>query len=738
VTRRIFEPLGMTHTYYDDKRAIIPLRASGYEIVAGTPFNVLSPRSRVLHPRAAGGLLSTVDDLARWDEALHGERVLSAESKRRMFTAFRLKNGTSTNYGYGWDLGSYEGHRVQEHAGGLTGFVSHMVRMPDDRVFVLILSNRNSMMVPIQTTAHRVGALAVGRPIADPIAVAVPSGQLDRLTGTFEGADIGRFTVTREGERFQANVPGFEPIDLVPVAPLTFRSRMVTWTFRFEADDAGAATLVRVNDWKLADVAKKVVPVEAKARTEYTATGTELDACAGEYEQLGGLIVRVVRTGASLELRPFAQAAVALTPAGSRAFVSADGAVQYAFTVDARGVVTGYLRTSGLRAVPARRLGLATPAVSSLLLVSEDEAKALRAAATGTGTAVSPALARWRQQADRRLTEGPWSVTSARPKDTTAGPHDFFSEGPYWWPDPKNPKGPYIRRDGEVNPDRFTANDRDMSAMAEAVCDLGVAAYVFDDARYAGHAARILRTWFVEPQTRMNPNLEFGQAIRGVSTGRGIGIIDSSTLIWAVQGMTFLERSGRWPASERDAVRAWFADYVKWLTTSQKGLDEKRNGNNHSTWWAAQVAAYATFVGNESIQTMVWNFYRDVLVPGELRADGSAPEEEARTKSLGYSAMNLNAFSLICRLADRRGINLWTYQAPSGASVLKAVSYLAPFVQAPETWRKPQIAPYHPDQAYFLALFGQGLDRPEWLESYRRLAKPGGSWSRLLHLLVFP
>jgi CubicO group peptidase (beta-lactamase class C family) len=155
-----FTPLGMTHTFYSDRRRIIAGRVAGYEEPADVPFNIVPSRGRWLHPAAAGGLMSSVEDLARWNAGLDAGRVVRADLLARMFTSYRLKNGTPTNYGYGWDLGDHDGHRVQEHQGGTTGFVSHIVRLPDDRVFVVVLSNRYSMTVPVQTTAHRIAAIA--------------------------------------------------------------------------------------------------------------------------------------------------------------------------------------------------------------------------------------------------------------------------------------------------------------------------------------------------------------------------------------------------------------------------------------------------------------------------------------------------------------------------------------------------------------------------------------------------
>jgi hypothetical protein len=302
-----------------------------------------------------------------------------------------------------------------------------------------------------------------------------------------------------------------------------------------------------------------------------------------------------------------------------------------------------------------------------------------------------------RAAADRTLKAGPWSVTFARPEGQDLTSHEYFSEGPYWWPDPKNPNGPYIRRDGERNPDRFVRNHDDLGAMSTALLALGMGAYFLNDSQYAAHAAEVASTWFLDPKTRMNPNLEHGQAVRGHNNGRGTGIIDTVSLIYAVQGLTLIEAAGRLPAKMASGLRDWFKEYLQWMTHSDKGLDEKKSGNNHATWWAAQVAAYAGFIGDRATQDEIWKHCRTYMVPTEIRPDGSCPREEARTRSLSYSAFNLDAFAVVCRLAQVNGIDLWP-------GVMPAVDYLMPYVLHPETWRKQQITPFEKDRIVFPGL----------------------------------
>ncbi len=375
-------------------------------------------------------------------------------------------------------------------------------------------------------------------------------------------------------------------------------------------------------------------------------------------------------------------------------------------------------------------------AAERLLYLSRAEAQAIKKAIARKDARLADLAGRLRSNAEAAMSAGPWSVTYSRPKGTTAGPHDFFSEGPYWWPDPANPGGPYMRRDGEVNPDRFTANDRDLSEMSQAVLTLGFAAWIFDESRYADRAARVLSVWFVDEATRMNPNLEYGQAIRNRLPGRGIGIIDTVPLIYAAQGMLLLEETGRWKVADEQPVLKWFSDYLGWLTQSSKGKDEKMNGNNHSTWWAAQVAAYALLVRDQSTQQMVWDLYRSYLIPHQMRPDGSCPAEEARTKSLGYSAMNLNGFALLCRLAQNQGLDLWHFRDANGSGMERAVAYLAPFVQNPVQWKKQQIRPFEKDHAFFLALAGVALKSDEYISSYRRLRRLDASWPILVEMIL--
>jgi hypothetical protein len=341
-----------------------------------------------------------------------------------------------------------------------------------------------------------------------------------------------------------------------------------------------------------------------------------------------------------------------------------------------------------------------------------------------------------RANAAAALKAGPWSVTTHRPANVDAGPNDYYSEGPYWWPDPADPKAPYIRKDGERNPNRFMGNRSDLGNLCSSVLALGMGAWMLNDKACGEHAAKVLSTWFLDPKTRMNPNLEYGQAVRGHNTGRGTGLIDTAGLIHTVQGVWLLERAGMLDPSIGAGMRGWFAAFLRWMTTSKKGLDEKISGNNHSTWWTAQVAAYASFTRNADTQGMAWDHYRTFLVPNEIEPDGSCPREEARTNSLGYSAMNLDAFSVLCRIASVNSVNLWNFRGPKGAGVIDSFRYLIPFVQHPESWKKQQISKFNNDGTFFAGLAGVGIPDAKLLEAYKTLPRNTSPWTLFLDLVV--
>jgi hypothetical protein len=326
-------------------------------------------------------------------------------------------------------------------------------------------------------------------------------------------------------------------------------------------------------------------------------------------------------------------------------------------------------------------------------------------------------------------------VTFDRPQGLELDIHDYYSQAPYWWPQ-DDPKAPYVRKDGQTNPNRFLANKNSINSMAEAVFTLGTAAFLLDDSRYAQRAARVVRVWFLDPKTRMNPSLEFAQEIRNVNSGRGAGIIDGRVFIRAIQGMEFLAQTGQWDAKEQAAVRRWFQEYLHWLTTSEHALDEKNIANNHASWWTAQVAAVATFVEDDPAQKMAWAWYREQILGRQIHVNGSAPREEARSRSLSYSAFNLEAMITVCRIAQVNGVDLWSAKAKNGATLGTVIEYLLPYLSDPKKWAKEQIAEFSSDGLYYLAFAGIGMKKPEYIALYRKLEHGESAWLGLVDLIV--
>src|SRR6266498_5068638 len=217
--------------------------------------------------------------------------------------------------------------------------------------------------------------------------------------------------------------------------------------------------------------------------------------------------------------------------------------------------------------------------------------------------------------ANQYLKEAPITITASTSPRSAGGLHDFFSEGDYWWPDPKNPDGPYIQRDGMTNPDNFTDHRRYLMRLSVQLPALVAAWKLTRNTRYAKHAALHLRAWFMDERTRMNPNLQYAQAIHGRVTGRGTGIIDTIHLVEVARALEVIEGAGALSAGELQGIKQWFADYLEWMSTSKNGIEEREAKNNHGTCWVMQVAKFAHFTGNQELLEYCRGRFKTVLMP---------------------------------------------------------------------------------------------------------------------------
>lgn len=328
------------------------------------------------------------------------------------------------------------------------------------------------------------------------------------------------------------------------------------------------------------------------------------------------------------------------------------------------------------------------------------------------------------EHAATNLKEEPVTVTSFIAERSAGDIHDFYSEGDYWWPDSLNPDGPYIRRDGETNPDNFVAHRHAMVRFSSIVGNLTSAYLLTEDKKYVDAVLEHVRAWFVNESTKMNPNLLYAQAIKGVTTGRGIGIIDTIHLMEVAQSLWQLEKAGVLSKDDLRFTKQWFGDYLKWMSTHQYGIDEMNAKNNHGTCWVMQAAVFARYAGDKDMMDFCRKRYKEVLLPRQMAEDGSFPLETARTKPYGYSLFNLDAMATICQTLSDKNDNLWNYTADEGKNIGKGIKFVYPYVIDKESWPFPKDVMYWDEWpvAHPFLLFGALQEGNEnWLSAWAQL-----------------
>ena len=355
--------------------------------------------------------------------------------------------------------------------------------------------------------------------------------------------------------------------------------------------------------------------------------------------------------------------------------------------------------------------------------------------------AVDVALAQLLHDAQEALKEKPVVVTDKHTLlPPSNDPHDYFSLSPYWWPDPSKPNGlPYIRRDGQTNPESKRDLDQPRVAMmGDRVQALALAYYLTGEERYAEAAAKQIKAWFLDPATHMNPHLRFSQLVRGNPNERGSGIIDTRWFIEVVDAVGMLQGSHAWTADDQKNLQHWCKQYLDWLLTSPNGAHERAAKNNHGSWYAAQTASYAMFVGDTAKARDIVNGIRD-RIEWQIKPDGTQPQEMVRTRSMHYSTFNVEALSRLAEIGRKLGIDLWNYTAPSGGSLRAAALHVAQYVGREKEWPGQQITGI--EQPVLLsamrralqgtsdAAFGAAIDRlnPDSARSDRSLLLFGGA-----------
>ena len=326
-------------------------------------------------------------------------------------------------------------------------------------------------------------------------------------------------------------------------------------------------------------------------------------------------------------------------------------------------------------------------------------------------------------QAQALLGAPPRTITAIPAPRSPAGPQDYYSEGDYWWPDPANPGGAYIRRDGRSNPDKFDGHRDALIAFGRTVPALAALWGLTRDPRVAAAAMRHLTAWFVEPATRMNPNLNHAQAIIGVNSGRAIGVIDTLQIVEVARAAALFARDeAPGYAAIRAGVEGWFAEYLSWLTTSPFGTTERDEKNNHGTCWLLQAASFAALLGRADVLDDARTRLTTIVVPTQIDPDGRQPLELVRTKPYAYSLFNLDVLAASAWLLGGRELIDW--KTPDDRSIGGAIAWMAPFIADKAKWPLPPDIEYwdgFPVRQPSLLFGGIALKRSDWLELWHRL-----------------
>jgi Alginate lyase len=322
--------------------------------------------------------------------------------------------------------------------------------------------------------------------------------------------------------------------------------------------------------------------------------------------------------------------------------------------------------------------------------------------AKSSDSSLKSALAKLENDANKALKTEVLSIVTKQADPPSGDKHDYVSQAPYFWRNPKTPDGlPYIRKDGERNPEIKKYPDHDlMDKMTDTVEKLSIAFYFTNKEEYAAKAAEILRMWFLDAKTKMNPNLEYAQAIPGVNTGRGIGIIETRELTQVVDSIGLLEGSKSWTKDDQKGLETWFSNYLQWLTTSKNGIDESQAKNNHGTFYDVQIVAFALFVGKNDFAKSILETAKQKRIAKQIEPDGKQPLELERTKSWSYSTMNLEGFVTLAELGEKTSVDLWNFQTSDGRSIRKAIEFLQPFLSGDKKWTYDQIEPLEPAKLF--------------------------------------
>ncbi len=352
-------------------------------------------------------------------------------------------------------------------------------------------------------------------------------------------------------------------------------------------------------------------------------------------------------------------------------------------------------------------LCLSLQAAEKLLLMQEARLGQLKSAYAGKEDPNLPSEAKAIatkivKEADKRVEKPIITITENENLQESKDPHDYFSIGRYFWPDPSKSDGlPWINRDGETNPDAVKASDeKKLGEMIHAVEYLALAYHLTGDEKYGAEAARFLRGFFLDAESKMNPHLDYGQSVPGKATGRGWGLIDTRGFMILPDVLKLLEKCPAWKTKDREEMKAWWTAYGDWMQTSKIGLQERKAPNNHGAAYDVQLAAVLVMAEKENDAKKVLGESLPSRLDAHITPEGKQPRELARTKSWSYSCFNLKNICKGAVMARSLGIDLWSHEGEGGkGSLRKAMLYLAPFLNNPEGWQEKQITKFDSKEA---------------------------------------
>ena len=298
------------------------------------------------------------------------------------------------------------------------------------------------------------------------------------------------------------------------------------------------------------------------------------------------------------------------------------------------------------------------------------------------------------EEADGMLTIPAPSVMMKDKVAASGDKHDYLSLARYYWPDPTKPDGlPYVNRDGVSNPELERLDRNRLSEMTDGVKTLTLAWYFSGNESYAKKAVELLRTWFIDEKTVMNPNLNYAQIVPGQNGGKGrcFGLIDSYSFVEMLDAVQMLEQSGVLSAKDSKTLREWFKRFLQWVLTSEQGQEESRQANNHATAYDAQVIAYANYVGDKKVADEYLNQFYEKRMKTQIEADGRQPQELRRTLAFGYSQYNLTHIIDVLQMANNAKWEGKTNEMMALAEM--AAGFLADYVgKDVSTWPYQQIS----------------------------------------------